>query len=514
MKRASKRNISVRTLLVAAVLVFLLVAPAARAASHFVRAGATGSGTGVDWTNALTDLPTSLVRGDLYYVAAGTYGQHTFNDADSGTTIIEIRAATTADHGTSTGWSDTFQGEALFRIASGSGTADGCVWEFTKDYYLINGNSVRSSDWQSGYLIRISDSNRLGPECTVMMGVPSYGTVGAGTYVHDITLDYVNMDGQHTAQDSDAPIGGGVFESRCGSVGHINHSVLHDGNNTLFFVKGKHDSLLSAGTSLCNPSSTGGQFIIENSYWYRNYSSAAQHGAAEECDEGQFCTIRFNRGRDFNGTAIIDTPSGCGRTTCNIDNQIEVYGNWFEAKTTFTNNGLACGLGGFVQMFDVVFSGPVRIYNNTLVNFNTSICANNSLGAAIFIQQTAPTADLKGGLFVQSNLWYNNDSLTAVNTCSTCASLTWDHNSYFNQSVTDLDSNAQITGSNPFVGSSTDNFHLAFATAAGVSLAAPFNTDPDGVTRGVDGVWDRGAFEFDNGKRPPLPPPKVSAVIH
>ena len=30
----------------------------------------------------------------------------------------------------------------------------------------------------------------------------------------------------------------------------------------------------------------------------------------------------------------------------------------------------------------------------------------------------------------------------------------------------------------------------------GVTLASPFNKDPDGQTRGADGKWDRGAYEF------------------
>src|SRR5215470_3950389 len=70
----------------AAFLCFIFsVTPKCWAANHYVRAGATGSGTGADWTNAFTDLPASLVRGDLYYVAAGTYKPHLFGDSDSGT---------------------------------------------------------------------------------------------------------------------------------------------------------------------------------------------------------------------------------------------------------------------------------------------------------------------------------------------------------------------------------------------------------------------------------------------
>src|SRR5687768_17254029 len=58
----------------------LFAASAALAADRYVRQGATGSGNGSDWTNAYTSLPASLVRGDTYYVADGTYAGYTFDD--------------------------------------------------------------------------------------------------------------------------------------------------------------------------------------------------------------------------------------------------------------------------------------------------------------------------------------------------------------------------------------------------------------------------------------------------
>ena len=39
------------------------------AACHVVRQGGTGAKSGTDWNNALPDLPSSLVRGDIYYMA-------------------------------------------------------------------------------------------------------------------------------------------------------------------------------------------------------------------------------------------------------------------------------------------------------------------------------------------------------------------------------------------------------------------------------------------------------------
>src|SRR5438874_2331435 len=60
------------------------------AANHYVRAGAAGSGD--DWTNACGDLtgacsPSSMIRGDTYYVAGGAYcaGGCLFDGPEAGT---------------------------------------------------------------------------------------------------------------------------------------------------------------------------------------------------------------------------------------------------------------------------------------------------------------------------------------------------------------------------------------------------------------------------------------------
>ena len=92
----------------ALILVLTLAESSWSASNHYVRAGATGDGSGSDWINACPDFTgscavSSLVRGDTYYVAAGTYGSRTFNTAESGTLVITIKGATASDPGTDTG---------------------------------------------------------------------------------------------------------------------------------------------------------------------------------------------------------------------------------------------------------------------------------------------------------------------------------------------------------------------------------------------------------------------------
>lgn len=515
-------------------LLVLLFCTPCLATNRYILAGSSGTqaGTGCsDWTtaNACPDLPSTLNRGDLYYVAGGTYGIHTFNDTDSGTTVIEIRAATIADHGTATGWSNALQGQAVF-ASTGSTTSHGALWEVTTDYYLFNGNGVRNADWQGGYLIRVSNTAGHANIAGTYVGLAaSGGVVGSGTWIHNITFDYIEFDGSHSVVDTDNLAD--VFLNRCGSETIVRHSLIHDGGNDLATLKGKHDGLTSNSTGgLCNASSTGANLIFEYNYFFRNYSSSAQHGQAVTCDEGQYCIFRYNRFRDITGTAYFATDSAGGHLTNNIDNQWDVYGNWFEQKNTFNDNGVQCGVGGIIQCFDVNFSGALKFYNNTTVNVNTNICSNNQNGSQILIHGATGGLDcnLNAGLIVQNNLWYNSDAITADNTCGTCSTTTWDHNAYFTQTVTDTDSNKQVSATNPFVSVTNDDFHLTSDTNAGVTLSSPFNTDPDGKVRGSSaggswggsaswggnvtlgasaswggsatwspssGIWDRGAFQ-------------------
>ena len=73
-----KQNEKMHMILLTMTILFVAifgVAASAEAANHYVRQGAGGSGG--DWTNAYSDLPSTLTRGDTYYVADGTYSSHT-----------------------------------------------------------------------------------------------------------------------------------------------------------------------------------------------------------------------------------------------------------------------------------------------------------------------------------------------------------------------------------------------------------------------------------------------------
>src|SRR5437660_7408456 len=82
----------VKGLFLTLVLGVLLGGGAGFAAIHCIQRGAAGASNGSDWANAYTDIPATLIRGDTYYVASGTYGAHTFL-ALAGTTYVNIKKA-------------------------------------------------------------------------------------------------------------------------------------------------------------------------------------------------------------------------------------------------------------------------------------------------------------------------------------------------------------------------------------------------------------------------------------
>src|SRR5256885_2021754 len=104
-RKVLMRNIQAGRFAVA--IAFLSCAPFVHATSHYITPNGAGAQSGADWSNACVgfshncDTGTGMVRGDVYYIASGSYTtyEQLFNVADgAGSLTIEIRGATAADH--------------------------------------------------------------------------------------------------------------------------------------------------------------------------------------------------------------------------------------------------------------------------------------------------------------------------------------------------------------------------------------------------------------------------------
>jgi hypothetical protein len=177
-------------------ILLLLMCVPAYGANHYIRADATGNNDGTDWTNAWTDLPATLVRGDTYYIGDGEYGGYSFDDAESGTYYITIKKATVADHGTETGWDNAYgDGQAVF-----TGTGNNYLISFSESYYVFSGVAASDPSDSSTYGFKIKNTNT---SYVYGIGLPHVGDrytsptdadaiedtiTAAGTYIYPVDV--------------------------------------------------------------------------------------------------------------------------------------------------------------------------------------------------------------------------------------------------------------------------------------------------------------------------------------
>lgn len=425
------------------------------AASKFVRPGSTGNNSGSDWTNAYNGLPSVLTRGDTYYLANGNYGGYTFDDANSGATTITIKKATVADHGTETGWNSTY----------GGGQAVFSGWQIYTDYYVFDGQT-RNTDWRTG-------------------GVDQYGITtgntridnGSGTGGDNLTFRYIDLHGggRDTGKGDDV-----IYGLTGNSNITFQNCALHDSDRTIFLMRSNWQNL-----------------VVDHSYLARNTSTPATHGEFLSMTDSTNVTFSNNVFEDIEGTAIFAGLNNGTATNWSI------FGNTFLHTAAYIADtgrisGHNYGIAGIVYCaYDASqsnYCNNFSVYNNTMVNIQGTY-------SGVVIQNGSGNA-------VMNNAWYNS-----VRTGGMAGTV---GNNWYYNTVQDGDSSATkvvcSSNCNIFANLTNRDFHLIAATSSGTTLLAPNNIDPDNITRGSDGTWDRGAFEYGGTSSiQPISPVTLSA---
>lgn len=432
----------------------LCVLPAiADAANQYVRPGATGRNDGTDWTNAYTALPATLKRGDVYYLADGSYGSRTFSDANSGSTTITLKKATEADHGTATGWTSTYgDGQAVFTS-----------WRIYTDYYVFDGQR-RNSDWKLGttseYGIRVAGRG------------PVRLDNGAGTGGDNLTFRYIDIQGG----GRDTGTGDDVIYGLTGNSNiTFQYCALHDSDRTIFLMRGNWQNLL-----------------VDNNYIARNTSTPAIHGEMLSMTESTNVTWSNNVMEDIEGTAFIAGLNGGTISNWKIFGNVAFHSAAYAADTG-RKSGHNFGVAGLVFIANDSSNNNtgnnILVYNNTLYNIKGT-------WSGVVIQRGS-------GNEVRNNVWYS--SVRTNNSFGGSISNNW-----YYSTPQDGDSTATktvcTTGCDVFVSAGGKDFRLKAATGGGVALLAPYNADMNGMIRGADGNWDRGAFEFGGTTTAPAAP--------
>jgi hypothetical protein len=314
-------------------LVLLLpVVPSAEAGNKYVRAGATGAGTGADWANAYPSLPATLTRGDTYYIADGTYNGYLFDDPASGTTMITLKKATVTDHGTATGWSDAYgDGVATF---TGSLT-------FKTPYYTVDGQvGGGPAGWKTGHGFKVDTTD------TGIFINPDFKP-GA----HHITvrhLEYEGVDG-----DGNAHVGDGIFAAVSNDL-TFSHMWIHDVGNCIY----QFNSV--------------SRIIIEYSYTGDFHSQASSHAEISSTDYSEDVTFRWNVFTHVEGTGgLIFDSTGLG-------GGFYIYGNVFYQDN---HAGDWIGNNGVIGAWSASAGSNILVYNNTFINIDSDVCVFGPFGS-------------------------------------------------------------------------------------------------------------------------------------
>jgi hypothetical protein len=476
----------------------------ASAANHYVRAGASGTGTGADWTNACTDFAgscavSSLVRGDTYYVATGTYAGRIFNTAVSGTSVITIKGATAADHGTDTGWSAAYGVDVTqAHFTFGLGTYGLAIMT---SYFVFDGNTGSGTTASSyGFTIDQPANCTTAQDPYLFVGILSTTVV-----TRNVTVSHVAISGCSALTYNS---GANNAFQLCASPGFcdtitlshtyvegptVKFAQMHNVNNSVV----EYNIIKSVGTAF---SEMHAEFISSNNCHDSDGGLCTGSGTVF-CTQGDCAsnnTIRYNTFGNMVGisntgaiVALDGNPQGLRGWS--------IYGNLFIGSVG-SNGVIGTGTSGSVG------AGPgLKIYNNTFVNIP---------GSYLFHQCSSATGCAgvsAGGSVITNNLIYSGYGEIELGTAYGGPAITHSYNTYFATTGSILAGTAIQTGSsNPFVSYSATccggDYRLADGTTvnAGTTLAAPYNYDRTGVLRGGDGVWDRGAYEY-GGTTPVAP---------
>ncbi|MGO9640551.1 MAG: chitobiase/beta-hexosaminidase C-terminal domain-containing protein [Candidatus Acidiferrales bacterium] len=469
----------------------------------YIRAGATGSGTGASWTNAFTGFgagagninPAKMMRGVTYWIASGSYGGPTFSTPVSGTSVVTIEGATTASHGPASDWNNSFAGQAVFGET-----------EITTGYWTFNGQT-RGSDWQSNYTLKFwNQSDDEGSSITL------------STAATNVTLEYVEVEGtgmtggafpNNTTADKCDTDNCGVWADNAiyTQVGsdiadnlYVGYSYIHHTGNTTFQMDDGVNSNLTWEYNWISYNHTG-----QNGQHDQAYSLYASN-----------VTIRYNIFQDISGSGII-TTAGVGAP--DLQNWA-VYGNLFFWDAAYASldgqYGLATIDNAVLDFLGENLSGYVYFYNNTIAGFYNSVA--DAPGAPFSTLPISGNSGYSTGtptVQIYNNLWlgsaYTTNDGAPYCAVVTTAACTEDYDSFYQGGIPSGDfqnpveaHGQSVTGSSsPFVYSSPATiagFGLItpdpFLSNPGITLSSPYNMDMLGTTRGSNGIWDRGALQI------------------
>jgi hypothetical protein len=479
-----------RLLRAAILIAFVFSAKGALAACHAVTPSGSGSKTGADWNNAYAGLPATLVRGDIYYLADGNYGNRlTLSTPESGTTPIELRKAQSYDNCTSTGWNTGTMGSAQAVWTWGS---PGSMVSITSSYWTINGNG-RGAATEIG-----CGGVHANPPASMLDAAPN--PAACGIKIDASTCPSASLRG---CDNGSGEMHGGGASIIWESVEWKGQGLNSNGNNdseTYFWFATPSPNMVVTHSYLHNASTTyvtnanGGwnNGTFSYNYVWGSFDGSNNHGEAlQDTGTDSGTLIHHNSFRDMNDNGVlvfVDPVAG-------THNAFQFYDN-----IDWCSQGNSCRHSvGFVACINAS-----QTCTNFVIVHNVIQGGNNNCG----VKSTNT-----GSYTIKNNVWYNCSPAPLPS-----SGVTEDHNSWLNSGsggsgtgdVTDT------SAPNPFVNWPAGNFNLSSENADWnnqidlSSLGAQYNIDLNGAIF----TTDRGASQFNGSvSQAPQPPTGLSATV-
>jgi hypothetical protein len=488
-------------------IIFMLFICSANAiaANVYIYSGATGNGSGADWTNAYTQLPPVLDRGasgTTYYIAAGQYEGYEFTATNApvdGTKVISIKKATVADHGTNTGWNDAYAAQAVFKYSNNGGVSYGAklsTFRIRTSYITIDG-AYGSGSNPASYGFRLVMASGFGDDNQKLAGWSGV-TIG-GTGFKSKTLYSIKV--KHIAALGPTPTGQEFYDPnteeytgciagqngwKCNNNGlfilmhSLSNSHVYDVDVVSNLFGGWNNNLHIFGAT---------NATITNNYAHNNHGSTyGLHAQNVNFDDTINCTFSRNRLIDSHGFVIgFHIQSGGTK-------DLKIYNNVMQG----VRHPAGC-ITSMSSNVDTIISG-FEVHHNTLVNMSCGPKGFVNVGPA-----TSPATQIT---YVYNNLLYNVQTARTDNLgLSGQGTIVHDNNSYLK--CTGTYNNADETApqvdadsTNPFTDSANGDYTLNASNQDAIDhvigkgktdLGATYAYDFIGYTR--DASPDIGAYE-------------------
>ena len=316
---------------IVAIAVFCLGAISAQSQNVYcVRSGATGSGNGLDWTNAYPSLPATLQRGATYYVAGGQYPSYTFNTPESGTNWVIVRKASPTNHGTGTGWVASYgTSQAVFAT----------LINIVTGHFVLDGGYRNENDW--------FDGASYGFEITNNGAWTQLNIANGSTFVSNVSITNLYIAaivGQLPSDSSIQPyaITTQTYDNTVFNTNYIFSRVFVEGSSNPFFIRQTTGALIEycASENTCGNST----FHSESVNCFYLYTAGP--------------TIRYSHFRHVcDGNSGYPAGGGTGVIAIANVGGMAIYGNIFESY--YVGDGAVDA--GWAN-------NNVLVYNNTFVN--------------------------------------------------------------------------------------------------------------------------------------------------